>query len=160
MPDVNNSTLWPADNPGVIAHLNLLQGIINRLANNSASCKTWCLTLVGALVGLAGATHQPGIVQFAALPVIIFGFLDTRYLAHERAYRTLFTDLARLVQAGAYPRSEAFTAEASTDVVDTICAFFSWSVAPVYVVLIAMYFIAFVSGWVDALAVVPKATLS
>jgi len=26
--------------------------------------------------------------------------------------------------------------------------------------LIAMYFIAFVSGWVDALAVVPKATLS
>src|SRR6266852_994946 len=98
LPDLVNSPLWPADNPAVIAHLNMLQGIITRLANNSASCKTWCLTLVGALVSLAGATHQPGIVQFAAIPVIIFAFLDTRYLAHERAYRPLYTNLAQAVQ--------------------------------------------------------------
>jgi hypothetical protein len=68
------SPLFPADSPAVTAHINLLQGIINRLANNSASCKTWCITLVGALVSLAGATHVPGIVTFALAPVVIFGF--------------------------------------------------------------------------------------
>ena len=158
LPDLATSPLWPADNPAVIAHLNLLQGIITRLANNSASCKTWCLTLVGALVSLAGATHQPGIVQFAAVPVIIFGFLDTSYLAQERAYRALYNSRVELVQNHTYPLAEAFTAGATTDLVDTICAFFSWSVAPVYIALIAMYAIAFLSGWVDALAVVPKTT--
>ena len=43
--DPGESPLWPADSPAVTAHINLLQGIINRLANNSASCKTWCLPL-------------------------------------------------------------------------------------------------------------------
>jgi hypothetical protein len=44
------SPFWPADNPAAIAHVNLIQGIINRLANNSASCKTWCLVIVSALL--------------------------------------------------------------------------------------------------------------
>jgi hypothetical protein len=38
--DPRDSLLWPADNPAVTAHINLLQGVINRLANNSAACKT------------------------------------------------------------------------------------------------------------------------
>jgi hypothetical protein len=59
-----SSPVWPADSPAVMAHINLLQGIINRLANNSACCKTWCLALVGALLSLAGATHPPVVVYF------------------------------------------------------------------------------------------------
>jgi hypothetical protein len=44
MPDDQTvSPLWPADDPAVAAHINLLQGIINRLANNSASCKLGAL---------------------------------------------------------------------------------------------------------------------
>src|ERR1700730_5201974 len=68
------SPLWPADNPAVTTHISMLQGIINRLANNSGSCKTWCLTVVSALLSLAGATHLPAIVTFALVPVVIFGF--------------------------------------------------------------------------------------
>ena len=30
--DLRASQLWPADNPAVVAHMNLIQGIINRLA--------------------------------------------------------------------------------------------------------------------------------
>ena len=52
---------------------------------------------------------------------------------------------------------QAFSAEAATDFVDSISAFFSWSVAPVYIALIAMYFIAVVNGWVNALAIIPRA---
>jgi hypothetical protein len=63
--DPTASPLWPADNPTIAAHINLLQGFISRLANNSASCKTWCLTLVAVFLALAGAIHEPRIIAFA-----------------------------------------------------------------------------------------------
>jgi hypothetical protein len=106
------SVQWMADNPAVTAHINLLQGIINRLANNSASCKTWCLTLVGALLSLAGATHVPGIVTFALVAVVIFGLMDTMYLAEEIAYRDLYKSTVRAIRDGNYGRDNIFKAHA------------------------------------------------
>src|SRR5580704_1167163 len=110
--DSHTSPLWPADNPAVVAHVNLLQGIVNRLAGNSASCKTWCLTLVGALVSLAGATHVAGIVTFALVPVVIFGFMDTMYLAQEKAYRDLYGDIVARIRNGSYSLADAYAAGA------------------------------------------------
>src|ERR1700730_15200835 len=109
------SPLWPADNPAVTTHISLLQGIINRLANNSSSCKTWCLTLVGALVSLAGATHVPGIVTFALVPVVIFGFLDTMYLAQEKAYRDLYNCGVTKIHAGTYALEDTYEARAALE---------------------------------------------
>ena len=83
------SPFRPADNPAAIEHIKLLQGIVNRLANNSASCKTWCLTLVAALLSLAGTSRNLAIVPISLVPVVVFGFIDTMYLAQERAYRDL-----------------------------------------------------------------------
>jgi hypothetical protein len=60
--DPSSSPFWPADSPAATTHITLLQGIITRLANNSASCKTWCLTLVAALLSLSGAAHLPQMV--------------------------------------------------------------------------------------------------
>src|SRR2546429_8666299 len=110
MPGDHDSPFWPADNPAVMVHINLLQGIINRLANNSASCKTWCLTLVAALLSLAGATHAPTIVGFALLPVVIFGFMDTMYLAQEKAYRDLYSDTVGRVRDRSYARRDLYQA--------------------------------------------------
>ncbi|HEX3144964.1 MAG TPA: hypothetical protein VHQ64_13420, partial [Pyrinomonadaceae bacterium] len=106
MSNGTTSPLYPADNPGVTAHLNVIQGIITRLANNSASCKTWCLTLVGALVSLAGATHVPGIITFTLVPISIFGFLDTMYLAQEAAYRELYNSIIGKIHADTYSRAD------------------------------------------------------
>ncbi len=110
--DPRASPLWPADNPAVTAHINLLQGIINRLANNSASCKTWCLTLVAALLSLAGATHVPGIITFAVVPVMVFGFLDGMYLAQERAYRDLYRTCVEAIRGRSYTLQYAYDARA------------------------------------------------
>src|ERR1700730_10825885 len=120
--DPRASPFWPADNPVVIAHINLLQGIINRLANNNASCKTWCLALVGALLSLAGATHVPGIVTFALVPVVIFGFMDTMYLAQERAYRNLYNRVVELIRANTLKREHVFEASAPLEFRDFIWA--------------------------------------
>src|SRR5215211_186411 len=143
--------LWPADNPAVTTHINLLQGIINRLANNSASCKSWCLTLVGALVSLAGATHVPGIVTFALVPVVIFGFLDAMYLAQERAYRDLYNRILNTIRDGSYERANVYEAKAPLGLGSVFSALASWSIYPVYLGLIAMYFVAYFAGWLTAL---------
>ncbi len=119
---------YPADNPAVTAHISLLQGIINRLANNSASCKTWCLTLVGALLSLAGATHVPGIVTFALVAVAIFGLMDTMYLAEEMAYRDLYNSTVQAIRDGKYGRHNFYEARASLSLSNFISAVVSWSI--------------------------------
>ena len=46
-----------------------------------------------------GAIHQPRIVTFALVPVVVFGFLDAMYLAHERSYRELYARIGNSVDA-------------------------------------------------------------
>jgi hypothetical protein len=132
-----------------------LQGVINRLANNSASCKTWCLTLVGALVSLAGATHVPGIVSFALVPVVVFGFLDTMYLAQERAYRGLYKGVVEKIRNGSYALNDSYDARAPLPRWAFFSAFKSWAVYPVYLGLIAAYFLAYFNGWLALLTAAP-----
>ena len=146
---------WPSDNPAVIANINLLQGIITRLANNSASSKTWCLTLTGALVSLTGATHVPGIITFALVPIVIFGFIDTMYLSQEKAYRDLYNQLVGKIRDGSYSLSNVFEAKAPLKFGHVIKSLISWSIFPVYGGLIVMYFIACNAGWLEVLASVP-----
>lgn len=141
------TTVLPADNAAVIAHINLLQGIINRLANNSASCKTWCLTLVGAFVSLAGATHVPGIIHFALVPVIIFGFVDAMYLSQERAYRQLYTRVITKIRTGNYQYQDVFEARAPLRISSIVSTFSSWSIFPIYLGLIGVYVLAYFKGW-------------
>lgn len=38
------------ESTAVQSYLNILQTIINRMATNSANCKTWCVTLVSAIL--------------------------------------------------------------------------------------------------------------
>jgi hypothetical protein len=146
------SPLFPADNSAVTSHITMLQGIITRLANNSASCKTWCLTLIGALVSLSGSTHVPGIFSFTILPIVVFGFLDTMYLSQEKAYRDLFDEIAGKIRSGGYVRGDAFKAAAPLKAEHVAWAIRSWAVLPVYAGLILAYTIAHLTGWVNILA--------
>lgn len=149
--DSRTSPLWPADNPAAITHINLLQGIINRLANNSASCKTWCLTLVGALVSLAGATHVPGIITFSLVPILIFGFIDTMYLAEEKAYRDLYKSTVALINGTSYALGNIYEARAPLKPQHVGKALVSWSIFPIYLGLIVAYLIAHFAGWLAVL---------
>jgi hypothetical protein len=147
--------LYPADNPAVTTHITLLQGIINRLAGNSSSCKTWCLSLVGALIGLTGATHNAAIVTFALVPVVIFGGVDTAYLAQERAYRVLYGEIVGKVRARTYELADALNARAALTFGGYFRALRSWSIWPVYGGLIGAYLVAAHYGWLDVLAAAP-----
>lgn len=145
-------SLSPADSPAVIAHINLIQGIINRLAGNSSSCKTWCITLVSALLSLAGATHTPTIATVTLVPLVIFGFMDTLYLTQERAYRGLYTRVVLKVRGQQYQLGDAFDAAAPFHWVSALKSVKSWSIYPVYGGLLVLYGAAYWMGWFRLLA--------
>jgi hypothetical protein len=83
--------------PTLDKHLPLVQGVINRLAGNSFSLKGWSVTLVSALLALAGNSGVPWAVPIALLPALTFWGLDGFFLAQERLYRDLY---ARLIAPG------------------------------------------------------------
>ena len=75
-----------ADSPAVQAHLTMMQGVINRMAENSRSCKVWCVTLVAAVLVLVARTGEPQHALIALVPTLLFLFLDSYYLSLERAF--------------------------------------------------------------------------
>ena len=75
-----------AESSAVQAHLTIMQGVINRMAENSRSCKVWCVTLVAATLVLVARTGEPQHALIALVPTLLFLFLDSYYLALERAF--------------------------------------------------------------------------
>lgn len=81
-------------------HMDYVQAIIARLANNSFVMKGWALTLTSALLGFA-ATRGDALLAFLALvAVLAFWFLDAYFLRQERAFRLMFADVAAKKVAG------------------------------------------------------------
>ena len=75
-----------ADSPAVQAHLTMMQGVIHRMAENSRSCKVWCVTLVAGVLVLVARTGEPQHALIALVPTLLFLFLDSYYLALERSF--------------------------------------------------------------------------
>ena len=71
-------------------HLELIQGVINRMAGNSFHLKGWSVVLVSALFALAGAEAKVYFVYLAYLPAIAFWVQDGYFLRQERMYRQLY----------------------------------------------------------------------
>ena len=106
------------ESPAVQAHLTIVQGVIQRMAENSRSCKVWCITLVSAVLVLVAQTKEPQYALIALVPAFLFLVLDTYYLALERAFRASYdafvcklhngklasSDLYRVVPTGSIPK--------------------------------------------------------
>ena len=73
-----------------LKHLELVQGIISRMANNSFMLKGWAVTLVAGIFALAGKDTDKLYFLVAYIPVIVFWALDAYYLLQERLYRSLY----------------------------------------------------------------------
>ncbi|HGE6041776.1 TPA: hypothetical protein ACGGSL_003544 [Vibrio cholerae] len=78
------------ESPSVQAHLTMLQNIIQRMASNSSSCKSWCITLVSAVLVIVADKGKPDYAWIALLPTVIFACLDTYYLALEKSFRETY----------------------------------------------------------------------
>ena len=64
-----------AESSAVQSHLTIMQGVIQRMAENSRSCKVWCVTLVAATLVLVARTGEPQHTLIALVPTLLFLFL-------------------------------------------------------------------------------------
>ena len=136
-----------AESSAVQTHLTIMQGIIQRMAENSRSCKVWCITIVSAVLVLVSRTPAPDYTLAALVPTVLFLILDTYYLALERAFRGSYdtfvsrlhagelgdSDLYRVAPAGSVPRHFRATLR-------------SFSIWPFYGALAVMIIALFVWG--------------
>ena len=75
------------ESSAVQKHLEIMQGAITRMAENSRYCKVWCVTLVAATLVLVARTGDAMHTLIAIVPIVLFLVLDAYYLALERGFR-------------------------------------------------------------------------
>ena len=73
-----------------IKHLEMIQGVINRMASNSFMLKGWAVTLVAGIFALAAKDTNKLYFIIAYVPILVFWGLDAYYLRQERLYRKLY----------------------------------------------------------------------
>ena len=76
--------------PNKIAHLQIIQGVVNRLSQNSFLLKGWSVVLVSALFALAASDTNLLFILLAYFPVFAFWILDGYFLWQERLFRALY----------------------------------------------------------------------
>lgn len=71
-----------------IKHLEFIQNITSRMANNSFLLKGWCVTLIVAILGFSN-------FSFCAVFCVVFVFyiLDTYFLYLEKLFRILYNSV-------------------------------------------------------------------
>jgi hypothetical protein len=80
----------------VIKHLEMTQGIINRLANNSFLIKGWSMTILSAAMLFIARVENINPVYLTlsfVIPVIGFWVLDGYFLWQERLFRGIYNDI-------------------------------------------------------------------
>lgn len=145
-------------------YLEMLQGNIERMAANSANCKTWMVTIVSALMALQCAIADlNGWILLGILPVFLFWYLDVYYLHLERGMRnraTLFVNMIRDNDYGGcedalfnfqpymVKKNNLSEEDKQNGLVATNDRWFSKSVAPFYgMMLVAVGIVSVVLNW-------------
>jgi len=77
-----------------LKHLEMIQGVINRMAGNSFLLKGWSVILISALFALAAKDTNQFFIYLAYFPCVAFWSLDGYFLWQERMYRKLYNEVA------------------------------------------------------------------
>lgn len=96
------------DNAAVIAHINAMQSVIQRMADNSRSCKLWCVTLVAAILVLMANLGEGMYAWLAVVPILALVGLDVYYLTLEKGFRSTYDDFVDRLNRGALEPAELF----------------------------------------------------
>lgn len=109
------------DSASIQVHLAIMQDVIQRMAANSSSAKTWCVTLVSAVLVLAADKGKPQYAWIAMLPTIVFAMLDMYYLALEKGFRRSYNAFIDKLHANALDASDLYSVESSGNFAWLLC---------------------------------------
>ena len=69
-----------------LAHLEMIQAVITRMAGNSFALKGWAVTLVAGLFALSGKDANQFYYLVTYIPIVVFWYLDSYYLCQASAF--------------------------------------------------------------------------
>lgn len=123
----------------VQTHLNICQGIIQRMASNSTSSKAWCIALVSAILVVVADKKVPNYVLIALIPTILFYVLDAYYLGLERCFRRSYNVFISKVHDKGIEAEDLYVMQPMGKVwQETLAALCSFSTFPFYFTLLAI----------------------
>lgn len=129
----------------VQSYLSILQSVINRMAANSSGCKTWCITLVSAIIVIIADKGKPAYVWVSIVPILPFLFLDSYYLGLEKQFRDRYNEFIKKLHSGSATAEDLFIITSDKGIrvffAATGKALISLSVWPFYGLLAGMMFI-------------------
>lgn len=122
-----------------VHHLEFIQGVVNRLAGNSAIMKRYCIALVAVGAGTYKAVGETQAVPALIVIVAAFWWLDARYLEEEKRFRDLYNH----VRAEPIEQRPDFrlTPEASKGFKSLLDCIWNWSTASLYLPLVGLLFV-------------------
>jgi len=117
----------------ILKHLEMIQRVISRMAQNSFLVKGWSIAMVTAI--LAASSHGASVfmITLSLLPAITFWYLDAYYLRQERLFRDLYNHVATKKES---PSGGRFSMETSSFERSFWNSMFSPTIWPLHAILI------------------------
>ncbi|WP_165157716.1 hypothetical protein [Parabacteroides sp. ZJ-118] len=129
------STYDKLDRPCVIAYVGLLQGIISRMASNSANCKVCAVTILTAVLALSNYDGCEKCL-IAAIPTFLMFLTDSYYLGLERRFKRICDDFIARIKEGQEPDLFSIPKSSlSEQLIGLLGGFRSISTTPFYLLL-------------------------
>ena len=121
--------------------ISYLEGIINRMASNSANCKNWLLAIIAGCMAI-----QPSLQAAIAYPLVgLFCLLDSYYLGCEKYFRDMMGNFVKEVRKndGQYVSSlyKFENRSIGDDIESVLLGFFSIATWPFYGTIVVLVFL-------------------
>jgi hypothetical protein len=130
------------ESASVQSHLVIEQGVIQRMAENSASCKAWCVTLVSAILVVIADKNKPDLAYLAILPTLVFFALDAYYLGLERMFRDSYRIFIKRLHEKKISSNDLFSIKPTgSQIKNLLRAIISFSIYPFYIGLLLTVFV-------------------
>ncbi len=131
-------------NENKLKHLELIQNIITRMANNSFLLKGWNITILAALIGLNASGLNGKVIFIGFVLILFFWILDAYYLSQERIFRERYEEV-RVKSEDKIDFSMKLDGE-KTDKMDWFIVFYSMPLSLLYIGLmlslgLSMYYV-------------------
>ncbi len=113
------------------------------MALDSVAVKTWCITIVSAVLVLVSDKGNGDHALIALVPAVAFLFIDTYYLALERRFRVSYNQFVDKLNVGTVQGVDLYAIKPAGDSVREFGnALFSFSIWPFYGTLIVVILLA------------------
>ncbi len=111
----------------VVRHLEITQGVINRLANNSFLIKGWSMAILAAailFIARSNSIYSEYLILIFLILILIFGFwlLDGYFLWQERLFRGIYDDVRQQEETDFKMNIPAQLKKANNKWINSVCS--------------------------------------